>query len=98
MQRIVFINDEGGASVVVPTDEWLARLGIEGIAATAVPPVRELVGDGTFCSYEDPENPNSGAHENLVWEERQRPYKVVNASDIPEDREERNVWAKGLFE
>lgn len=56
-KRIIFKNDEGGVSVLVPCD---CDLTIEEIAAKDVP---------------------TG-----------RPYKIVDASDIPEDRTWRDHW------
>ena len=56
--RIIFPNDEGGVSIIVPTLE--CGLTIEEIAAKDVP---------------------AG-----------KPYKIVDVSDIPEDRTFRNAW------
>ena len=36
-QRIVYNNDEGGISIVIPTAEWLAEHTIEELAAKDVP-------------------------------------------------------------
>jgi hypothetical protein len=57
-QRIIFPNDDGGVSVIVPAAE--CGLTIEEIAAKDVP-VGKL-------------------------------YKIVDVSDIPEDRTFRNAW------
>jgi len=56
--RIIFPNDEGGVSVIVPAPE--CGLTIEEIAAKDVP---------------------TG-----------KPYLIVDAADIPTDREFRNAW------
>ena len=56
--RIIFPNDEGGVSVIVPAPE--CGLSIEEIAAKDVP---------------------AG-----------KPYKIVDVSDIPEDRTFRAAW------
>jgi hypothetical protein len=56
-QRIIFPNDDGGVSVIVPAD---CNLSIEEIAAKDVP--------------------------------QGKPYKIVDVSDIPEDRTFRNAW------
>ena len=58
-QRIIFPNDEGGVSVIVPAPE--CGLSIEEIAAKDVP---------------------AG-----------KPYKIVDVSDIPEDRTFRSAWS-----
>ncbi len=57
-QRIIYPNDDGGVSVIVPAAE--CGLTIEEIAAKDVP---------------------AG-----------KPYKIVDASDIPTDRTFRNAW------
>lgn len=59
-QRIIYPNDDGGVSILIPTPEYLAEHTIEELAAKDVP---------------------SG-----------KPYKIVNVSDIPEDRTFRNAW------
>ena len=55
-QRIVYNNDEGGISIVIPTAEWLADHTIEELAAKDVPAgkdyhivdVSEIPSDRTF--------------------------------------------------
>ena len=36
-KRIVYNNDEGGISIIIPTSEWLAEHTIEELAAKDVP-------------------------------------------------------------
>lgn len=57
-QRIIYKNDEGGVSIIVPCD---CGLTIEQIAKKDVP-----VG---------------------------KPYKIVDVSEIPSDRADRDAWA-----
>ncbi len=59
-QVIVYKNDEGGVSVIIPTPEALALYGIEAIAIKEVP---------------------AG-----------KPYKIVDVSEIPTDRSQRQAW------
>ena len=59
-QRIIYPNDNGGVSILIPTEEYLAEHTIEELAAKDVP--------------ED------------------KPYKIVDVSDIPTDRTFRNAW------
>jgi hypothetical protein len=59
-QRIIFPNDNGGVSVLIPTPEYLQDHTIEELAAKDVP---------------------AG-----------KPYKIVDVSEIPEDRTFRNAW------
>ena len=57
-KRIIYQNDAGGVSVIIPPQNSI--LTVEQIAAKDVP---------------------TGS-----------PYKIVNASEIPTDRAERNGW------
>jgi hypothetical protein len=59
-QRIIYPNDDGGVSILIPTPEYLETHTIEELAAKDVP-------EG-------------------------KPYKIVDVSDIPEDRTFRNAW------
>lgn len=59
-QRIIYPNDDGGVSILIPTPEYLEEHTIEELAAKDVP-------EG-------------------------KPYKIVDVSDIPEDRTFRNAW------
>jgi len=59
-QRIIYPNDEGGVSIIIPAPEALEYMSIEEIAAKDVP---------------------AGID-----------FKIVDVSDIPEDREFRNAW------
>lgn len=58
-KRIVYRNDDGGVSVIIPAVE--CGLTIEEIAAKDVP---------------------SG-----------KPYKIIESSDLPADRSQREAWA-----
>lgn len=70
--RIIFPNDEGGVSVIIPAPE--CGLSIEEIAAKDVPPIVVRGPDGSVASSTP------------------RPYKIVDVSDIPEDRTFRSAW------
>ena len=59
-KRIIYQNNDGGVSIIIPTPEALETMTIEEIAAKDVP---------------------AG-----------KPYKIVDVSDIPEDRTFRNAW------
>jgi hypothetical protein len=60
MNVIIFKNDNGGVSVIYPTQEALTKHTIEDIALKDVP---------------------AG-----------KPYKIIDSSQIPQDRTERNQW------
>lgn len=59
-KRIIYPNDNGGVSILIPTPEYLSEHTIEELAAKDVP---------------------AG-----------KPYKIVDVSDIPEDRTFRDAW------
>lgn len=59
-QRIIFPNDDGGVSILIPSPEYLETNTIEELATKDVP---------------------AG-----------KPYKIVDVSDIPEDRTFRDAW------
>jgi hypothetical protein len=59
-QRIIYPNDDGGVSILIPAPEYLETHTIEELAAKDVP---------------------AG-----------KPFKIVDVSDIPEDRTFRNAW------
>lgn len=59
-QRIVYKNETGGVSVIIPTQDALEKYTIFQIAAKDVP---------------------AG-----------KPYKIIDAADIPTDRSHRNAW------
>ena len=60
MSRIIYKNNEGGVSVIIPTPEALEQHSIQAIAIKDVP---------------------AG-----------KPFKIVDAADIPSDRSERDAW------
>jgi hypothetical protein len=59
-KRIIYPNDEGGVSILIPTSEYLETHTIEELAAKDVP---------------------AG-----------KPYKIIDAADIPSDWTFRNAW------
>lgn len=56
--RIIYPNETGGVSIVIPSPEWTGTM--EELAARVVP--------------------------------ANTPYKIVDVSEIPEDRTFRNAW------
>ena len=59
-QAIIYKQDNGVIAIVIPTEDALAKFGIEAIAKKDVP---------------------SG-----------KPYKIIDASEIPADRSQRDAW------
>ena len=59
-QRIIYLNDDGGVSILIPTPECLEKHTIEEIALKDVP--------------------------------HNKPFKIVDVSDIPSDRTFRGAW------
>ena len=66
MNRIIFKNDQGGVSVIIPTPEALEQHTIMEIAIKDVP---------------------AG-----------KPFKIVDAADIPSDRTFRAAWTVSVLE
>ena len=60
MNRIIYLQDNGVAAVIIPTPEALEQYGIQASAIKDVP---------------------AG-----------KPFKIVDAADIPSDRSERDAW------
>jgi hypothetical protein len=59
-QRIIYPNDDGGVTILIPTPEYMVDHTIEELADKDVP--------------------------------KGVPYKIVDITDIPEDRTFRNAW------
>jgi len=59
-QCIIYKNDDGGVSIIIPAPEALEKYGIQAIAEKDVP-------EG-------------------------KPYKIIDAAEIPEDRTFRAAW------
>jgi len=59
-QAIIYKQDSGVVAIIRPTEEALARYGIEAIAQKDVP---------------------AG-----------KPYKIIDVSELPADRSQRNAW------
>lgn len=59
-QCIIYKNDDGGVSIIIPAPEALEKYGIQAIAEKDVP-------EG-------------------------KPYKIIDASEIPTDRTFRSAW------
>lgn len=85
-QRIIYPNDAGGVSIVIPAPE--CGLTIEEIATRSVPPVVRYEGTGVFEKDED----TGEMHETQQEIKEPRPYKIVDVADIPSDRTFRNAW------
>jgi hypothetical protein len=66
MNRIIYQNDNGKVSIIIPTPEALQTLTIDDIAKKDVP---------------------AGV-----------PYKIVDATEIPEDRTFRGAWEANITE
>ncbi|EAP75751.1 hypothetical protein [Roseovarius nubinhibens] len=96
-QRIIFMNDDGRLSVLIPAN---CGLSLEEIAEKDVPPRQVFVktGEGVVTQ----EDIDGGLVEEGVtvgstydkghFEARPRPYRIVEASEIPVDRSARNLW------
>jgi hypothetical protein len=99
-QRIIYQNDTGGVSIIIPCD---CGLTIEEIAAKDVPNRTVFVQTGTAILTQDDLDESPGlwdGSEYQVGDEyptgdyitSQRPYKIVDEADIPTDRQWRAEW------
>jgi hypothetical protein len=68
-KRVIYSNDDGGVSILIPSPNALKEFSIDDLAKKDVP------------YYIDAEG-------NLV----QKPYKIIESSDLPQDREFRDAW------
>jgi hypothetical protein len=79
-QRIIYANDEGGVSIVVPAPEFVAQYGIEAVAAKDVPAgtpykivtVADIPSDRTFraaweADIADPDGQGADYGAGSVW-------------------------------
>lgn len=88
-KRVIFQTDDGGVGIIVPAKDCDCDLTIEQIAVKDVPPKQVWAGAGVFDI-----DPDTGkAIEQGQWVKIPRPYKIINVSDLPPDRSERDLWA-----
>lgn len=85
-QRIIYPNDDGGVSIIVPAPE--CGLTIEELAAKDIPPIVRYEGTGVFEKDED----TGEMYETQREIQEPRPYKIVDVANIPSDRTFRNAW------
>jgi hypothetical protein len=85
-QVIIFPNDDGGVSIIIPTVE--CGLTIEEIAAKDIPPIVRYEGTGVFEKDDD----TGEMYETQREIQEPRPYKIVDVANIPSDRTFRNAW------
>lgn len=88
-QVIIFKNDEGGVSVIIPTQEALDLHGIEAIALKDVPSPKKIYDVPTGVFETDPESLET--YEVMDFRIKTYPFKIIEATDLP-DRSQRNQW------
>lgn len=94
MNRIIYKNDDGGVSVIIPTDEALSTYGIEAIALKDVPagiaykivdeadvPSDREFRDAWEVTITDPDGYGIGAD---AWFAEQKLKEVGNDNNQPE--------------
>ena len=89
-QRLIYPTDEGGVAVIIPAPEWLAQEGnsIEALAAKDVPPRECAIPTGKFAVDEE----TGETYEVYSVVNEPRPWKIVDAADVPTDRTFRGAW------
>lgn len=83
-KRIIYPNDFGGVAVIIPAD---CGLTLEEIAAKCVPPLIVYEGTGEFA-----DDDNGDPYEVQQQVILERPYKIIDASEVPTTRELREAW------
>lgn len=89
-QRIIYKNDSGGVTVIIPAPDAIARYGIEAIARKDVPGPKTVYDVPTGVFGTDPETGEQ--YELMAARVKTYPYKIVDVADIPTDRSERMQW------
>lgn len=89
-QCIIYKNDDGGVSIIIPAPEALEKYGIQAIAEKDVPGPRTVydVPTGKFATDEE----TGEQYEVMGPRVKTYPYKIIDASEIPQDRTFRAAW------
>jgi hypothetical protein len=90
MNRIVYLRDNGTVAVIIPSPEALALYGIEAIARKDVP-APKIVYDVPTGQFEVDEDTGE-TYEVMGSRLHKYAYKIVDASEIPTDRSDRDAW------
>jgi hypothetical protein len=90
MNRVIYLQDNGIVAVINPSPEALALYGIEAIARKDVP-APKIVYDVPTGQFEVDEDTGE-AYEVMGPRLHRYAYKIVDASEIPTDRSEREAW------
>lgn len=88
-KRIIYQNDQRGVTVLIPPHDDDCSYSLEEIAAKDVPPIKTFVSNGSFNV--DTETREAFPFGQIVV--TPRPYKIVDVSEIPSDRSERQGWS-----
>lgn len=86
---IIYKNDNGGVSVIHPTQEAIDAYGIEAIAKKDVPSPKKIYDVPTGVFETDQETLES--YEVMDFRVKEYPYKIIDASELP-DRSQRDQW------
>lgn len=87
---IIYKQDSGVVAIVRPTAEAIEKYGIDAIARRDVPSPKTVydVPTGIF----EPDELTGEQREVMGPRVVTYPYKIIDASEIPEDRSQRNAW------
>ena len=98
-KRIIYPTDEGGVAVIIPAPEARKTILVSEpvtetviIPATDTEPEKEeiqIVGPAVYRDETDDEFAERVAKKDVP---EGKPYKIVDVSDIPQDRTFRNAW------
>lgn len=89
-QVIVYRQDNGVVAIIYPTQEAIDTLGIKAIAAKDVPSQKTVydVPTGVFETDEE----TGETYEVMGPRLKPYPYKIIDVSELPADRSQRDLW------
>ncbi len=86
MQAIIYPNDQSGIAIILPAPG--CGIPLFEIGRKDVPPIVTYEGTGEFITDEQTEE----QREIMQKVETPRPFRIIPASAIPEDRTYRDAW------
>lgn len=92
-KRIIYPNDEGGVSIIIPAPEARERR----LVSPAVVKTQEVDGETVPCVikdavYEDETDEEFIARIASKDVPAGKPYKIIDMDEVPTDRTFRNAW------
>jgi hypothetical protein len=92
MQAIIYPNDQGGIAIILPAPD--CGIPLEEIARKDVPPIVTYEGTGQFILDEQTDEEREIMRKVVT----PRPFRIIPASAIPQDRTYREAWKADFSE